>query len=277
MNDVSGPSRVELLQYYMTALSSMQPPLEAISLGGSSSDGTYDEASDLDFFLLFPDEVFFTAATNFERNLTHPTPVIVSRRRGFVPLFGFGYSYIYQNHTSVDFFLNCPSSLTVSPMVSKAHILVDHTGRYTRFIESTTAGVDRDWLVRYISSELVFIVTTMEKFAKRGDLLRLLHRLERLRLLLLSLEWFLKRGKIVHPHDADLSVDRDLSPVFCSEVYSTIGVQSGSAAAEAIQLLCIAIKTRLVRLDPDSSDDQLYKLVDHAVHSIRQSFEQEPD
>jgi hypothetical protein len=221
------------------------PPFEAVGVGGSLGAGSADPDSDLDFFLLVPDDQFFAVVHRFPTLIGHVWPPVVSRRRGFLPEFGYQFTYVYPNGYSVDFVLNCPSSLLRTPMARKTRVTKDLTGRFTRFHQSVANDLATgDDYVPAVAAELLIELLRISKYARRAELFSLVHRLERLRLVLLAQERR-RHGEPYCPHDADKWVARDFDPDVVSLLHATFAPPEPTAAAAAIRVLCTGILDRL--------------------------------
>lgn len=227
-------------------LRALCPPFEAIGVGGSLGAGTGADESDLDVFILVPDEDFFAIVADFPTLIEHPWPPVVSRRRGFLPEFGYQFTFVYPNRHSVDYVLNCHGSLERTPMARKTRVIEDRTGRFTEYHRQVAADLaaGRDH-AQAVAAELLIELLRINKYARRGELVSLVHRLERLRLVLLALERVRRTGEPYCPHDADKWVARDLGPELTAWLHRTFAPPEPKAAAAAVELLCAGILERL--------------------------------
>jgi hypothetical protein len=228
-------------------LHSLCPPLEAVGIGGSVGAGTRDSGSDLDFFLLVPDDGFFAIVREFPDLIRHPWPPLVMRRRGFHPEFGYMFSYAYHNRYQVDYNVNCRSSLIRTPMAAKIRVTKDLAGFFTRYqsdMRRYSAGHDESPALE-AAAEFLLETLRIEKYAQRRELLSMVHRFERLRLILLGLERHLRRGEPYSPHDADKWAARDLTAETLREVEATFGPFTWEAAAKAFERLWLGVAERI--------------------------------
>lgn len=237
--------------YELELLHSLAPPVEAFGVGGSSGAGRQDGLSDLDFFLLVPDASFFAFVKEFPQLVRHPWPPLAWRRRGFVPDFGFQFSVVYPNLYSVDYHVNCHSSLLRTPMARKTRVIFDATGAFTEF--HRTLPIDSDPSSE-AAAELLIELLRLHKYARRRELLSAMHRLERLRLVLLGLERYLRYGEPYVPHDADKWVRRDLDKQVCVELARTFSDFRGSAVSLAFQSLYQGVAARLNEVAGQSAE-----------------------
>lgn len=192
-------------------LTDLSPPVEAFGIGGSVGAGKSDDLADLDFFLLVPTEQFREFTASFPTLIRHPKPLIASRIRGFTAFFGYQFTFIYDDCSSVDYFINCPLTLQSTPMAHKTRVLRDLTGYFTAFHQTLPGRADDQQLyLRNTTAELLWEALRIRKYVKRQDLIALVHRLERIRLVTLALERYLHNDEYFIPHDADKWIARDL-------------------------------------------------------------------
>jgi hypothetical protein len=239
------------LEYQLQMLHSLCPPLEAVGLGGSAGRGEADDLSDLDFFLLVPDAEFFATVDILPELITHPRPPVACWRRGFTPNFGFAYLYFYPGGESVEYMVHCHRSLRRTPMALSTRITKDLTGFYTRFLAELpgSAELSRESYAADATGEFLAELGKLARYAQRGELPAIVHRFERLRLVLLGLERYLTRGEEYAPHDSDKRVYRDLgqagevliSPTFCA--------LDPRPALAAFRALYQGVSERLARMD----------------------------
>lgn len=244
----------EFLDYELEMLRGLVPPLEAYGLGGSSGRGSADALSDLDFFLLVPDKEFFAFVQQFPGLIRHPWPPIAWRRRGFVPDFGFQFSAVFENLYSVDYHVNCHSSLRRTPMARKTQVIFDNSGLFTEFHRALpdSSLLSREEYAADAAAEVLIELQRLHKYVCRGELLSVLHRFERLRLVMLGLERYLRGGEPYSPHDADKWMARDLTAAVNAEVAATFSVFDWKAAAASFTLLHAGVSARLAEVTEQS-------------------------
>lgn len=229
----------DFLDFQLDMLHEMCPPVEAVGIGGSGGAGNADALSDLDFFLLIPDSDFFNFVATFPAMVRHPWPPAVGRRRGFVPDFGFQVSFLYPNRYLVDYHLNCHGSLRRTPMARKTRITKDLTGVFTRFHQTLpdSGRLSGDEYRVDAASEIVIELLRIRKYAGRDELVPIVHRLERLRLVLLGLVRCLRHDEPYCPHDADKHVARDLGPAMNATIADTFPVFDPAGVVRALRVL----------------------------------------
>lgn len=252
------------LDYQLQMLHSLCPPLEAVGLGGSTGRGQADDLSDLDFFLLVPDAEFFAIVERFPDLITHPQPPVGCWRRGFTPNFGFSFMYFYPDGASVEYMLHCHRSLRRTPMALSTRITKDLTGFYTRFTEDLPASpeLSREGYAADATGELLAELVKLSRYARRGELPAIVHRFERLRLVLLGLERYLTRGEDYAPHDSDKRVYRDLGAAGETMLAPTFCELDPEAALTAFRALYGGVTERLTRMAPQTMAGDAGKLAE---------------
>ena len=245
-----------MLDYQLQMLHGLCPPLEAVGLGGSAGRGEADSLSDLDFFLLVPDAEFFTTVQRFPDLITHPQPPIAQWRRGFTPNFGYTFTYFYLDGTSVEYMLHCHRSLHRTPMALSTRITKDLTGFYSSFLESLpdSPELSRAHYAADATGEFLAELSKLSKYAQRDELPAIVHRFERLRLVLLGLERYLTRGEPYAPHDSDKRVYRDLGETGLKMLSPTFCELDARAALIAFRALYTGIRERLDQLAQTTPD-----------------------
>jgi len=261
------------LDYQLAMLHELCPPIEAVGIGGSVGSGEADAMSDLDFFFLLPDDDFFATIDVFPELISHRQPPVVSWRRGFNPDFGFTFSYFYNDGTSVEYMLNCHHSLRRTPMALKTRVIRDLTGYFTRYHESL---IDHPELTaQHYASEsagaLLAEILKISKYARRNELVAVIHRLERLRLILLALERHISLGDHYVPHDADKRVHRDLGPAIEDMLALTFCEFSPVRTLDSFRHLDIEIEKRLKALTVKQPlSDEFWRLKDRLTEQADQ-------
>lgn len=232
------------------ALEELCPPVLAFAVGGSRGIGTSDELSDVDFFLLVPNDKLFTFAESFPKLISHPWPPLATRDRGFWPEFGYQISYVYDNGCTVDYFINSEESLRRTPMARKMTILKDSDGRFTSYQESIAdycaSPQSRQDYILAAAAEILIELITILKYAQRGDLIPVLHRLERLRLVYLGLSRYRLNSEPYVPHDADKRVMHDLESHVVESITQTFPYLNKADAAHSFRKLLDLIEHELL-------------------------------
>ena len=267
----------DMREFQVGMLQELCPPFAAVGLGGSVGARQNDADSDLDFFLLAPAEEFLSLVESFPRMVRHPSPPVVCRRRGFHAEFGYMYTYVYSNRCHVDYSINCSGTLARTPMAAKTHVLKDLTGEFTAYHEQMRdlardfpAGEALDGAAAEVLVELVRI----EAYTRRGELLSVLHRFERLRLVLLGLERHIRGIGPYTPHDADKWVARDL-PEMLETVAATCPTFDWSGAARAFDVLQAAVCRRLAALGTVGGLRPAYRtILDEVVTDVRSAMQE---
>ena len=249
-------------------LTKMAPPIEAFGIGGSTGAGRRDDVADLDFFILVPTSAYEAFLGSFvERMGSHTKPLVTSWERGVTPLFGYQFSFIYDDFSCADFFINCPVTLRQTPMAKKTRVLLDSAGYFTSFHEALTQRSDPAAELRHRAmAELLSETMRIRKYATRGELVSIVHRLERIRLLGLALQRFLHHGQDFVPHDADKWVLRDLGIQTVERLTPTFPRLSGPEIAGACSTLTDYVAALLATLDPDVYTSDAWNLIGRAVH-----------
>jgi hypothetical protein len=254
-------------QFHETMIAQLCPPFDAIAVGGSA-DRNSDQLSDLDFFLVAPDDEFLVLIRDFPRLLHHASPPVTERHRGYLTEFGYQFTYVYSHGRMVEYNLNCHATLTEGPMMLKNRVIKDRTGRYTELLQQTRRAVNTsaDVFLRSLFAEYTVELIKFEKYALRRDWIVLNHRLERLRLLYLSLLRLSISGEQVRPHDSDknlaslLPKERQLFLLltFGGPEVSSIGLSFKVLSREINRLLADFEITALVHQHQNLLVEELY-------------------
>lgn len=230
-------------RHHHVQLRQLCPPFEAAGFGGSPESHT-DQYSDIDCFLLAPEERLSELTDQLPVLLDHPVKPIISWDRGWHAGFGYQITYIYPGMRMVDYFINSRHTLAASAMVAKTRVIVDRTGYYTRFVTQLVGHAIPEYSAQLSATEAEFIVELIKirKYAARGALCAIAHRFERLRLMLLALHK-MEQGEVCHPHDADKEVD--LSSNFGQLIFNTFATPDPEDLIQAFAVLYDAISSRL--------------------------------
>jgi len=228
-------------------LRSLSPPIEAFGIGGSAGAGQDDPSADLDFFLLVPTQDFLPLIQDFPALIgDQGKSRLVTWRRGFTPQFGYQFVFIYQDLSSVDFFINCPVTWTPTPMARKTRILQDATGRFTSYHRSLPDRAQQaEMLTGNTTAEMLSEAVRIRRYARRGELVSIVHRLERIRLLALAVERYVSLGQDFIPHDADKWVARDLGGATVRQLSKTFPKLDARAVAESYRAVVDQLHTAL--------------------------------
>jgi hypothetical protein len=206
-------SNPDLYRHNVQLLLDISPPIEAFGIGGSGGSRNTDQFSDLDFFLFISVGRFSQFLQDFPSLLRHPVAPIASRQRGFLPYFGYQFTFIYPDRSIVDYFVNCNITLLVTPMARKTQVIHDLTGEFTEYHRNLPGPAEgRAAHLADAAAEILTELIRIKKYVGRNDLPPVIHRLERLRLVALALERYLHHAQPYIPHDADKWVLRDLGP-----------------------------------------------------------------
>jgi hypothetical protein len=142
-------------------------------------------------------------------------------------------------------------------MARKTKVLMDHTGTFTNF-HAAVAGADPQLDEAW--GEVLVELLRIRKYAERGELLTVLHRFERLRLVLLALERHLRHAEPYIPHDADKWVGRDLSPSVNALIASTFAPCTWPAAGSAFAAVYQGVTARLAELTSPKPPEGYWQL-----------------
>jgi len=229
----------------------MSPPLEAAGVGGSIGRGAADPYSDVDFFLLYPSQNFFTNLKQFPELITHQVAVLLFTGPTFVLGFGFEYSYILHNGIAVDYILNCPDTINLNPMRAHTSILFDSTGFLTQITERARSQISanpsdssREALHDYLSRLL-----KLRKSASRRDLPVIYYNLDKLRLVMLGIERALTTGAPYNSFHADHGLGHEMGSEYEQGVLNTFPSSSPESLNSAFQEICKRIRQGLRLLD----------------------------
>jgi hypothetical protein len=239
-----------LRERQLQVLHELCPPFLAVGLGGSTGASSDDGLSDLDFFLLAPDDGFLHLARTFPDMVSHPWEPLVCRRRGFHPEFGYMYTYVFPNLRHIDYNLNCHGTLARTPMAARTHVTKDLTGEFTEYHErmrDLAGHFAVEEAVDDARGELLVELVRMQAYTRRNELLSVLHRFERLRLVYLALLRHEAGTGSYVPHDADKWVRRDLPPDVTAVVAGSFCRFDWDEAAMSFRRLVDALRDAIVR------------------------------
>lgn len=263
-----------MFDFQVRMLGALCPPFLSFAIGGSYSARRDDPHSDLDFFLLVPDDQLFAVIKSFPAMISHRLSPVVMRDRGFWPEFGYEFSYVYPDLRTIDYFINSPGTLRRTPMARKMRIIKDADGQFTEYQRSVTAycsagEAERDYLAA-ARTELVLELLTIRKHLRRQDLIPVTHRLERVRRVYLGLARHHGTGEPYVPHDADRQVAAVLGP----RVYDSVaGTFPQLTAAQIMDSLCRLLDLVSAELSPATEADvggaQLQRLIDDLMTAVR--------
>jgi hypothetical protein len=277
------PDNIDLFQYQFEMLSALCPPLLGFGIGGSQGASKADQHSDLDFFLLVPNDQLFSFAKGLPHLITHPWPPVAIRDRGFWPDFGYQLTCVYYNECMIDYFINCEASLRLTPMARKTKILKDTTGqlsayqnRIRRYCNSKQANAD---YISAASTETLIELLIIQKHVRRHDLIPVVHRLERLRLIYLGLTRHHTNTAPYVPHDADKRVHQYIEPRLLDSIIQTFPRCKPAEVTLSYQTLIGLLKEELLA-DEQSAllNDKYWELYYRISQSIEYEFSkvQEP-
>jgi hypothetical protein len=237
------------LDFQVRMLDALCPPVLGFGIGGSQGAAQADQHSDLDFFLLVPDEQLFDFIESFPALVRHRTPPVLVRDRGFWPEFGYQFTYVYETRQVLDYFINSPRTLRKTPMARKTRIIKDSDGRFTayqreiaEYCASPHAARDYHAAAR---AEILVELLTIAKHLRRHDLIPAAHRLDRLRGVYLGLARYHRNAEPYAPHDADKRVTRALGPAIYDAVAGTFPRLSEADIADSLGRLADLLDAEL--------------------------------
>jgi hypothetical protein len=121
------------------------------------------------------------------------------------------------------------------------------------------------------TAEVLSELLRIHKYAARGELIPVVHRLERLRLVVLALERYLHHNGYFTPHDSDKWVSRDLGADLMKQLRPTFPELEPRAIAHALRLLLHLALSLMRELDVDSETSgqlwRLYEELEEEIHS----------
>jgi hypothetical protein len=155
-------------------------------------------------------------------------------------------------------------------MARKTRVLHDATGYFTAFHQNLPGRTSQEPLhLTNTIAELLWEAIRIQKYIKRDDLVPLVHRLERIRLVVLALERYLHHQEYFVPHDADKWVLRDLGPGMIERLGPTFPPLSQPGIARSYRALWALAMDLLRELDTDGrTDPQVWSLFERFGEEI---------
>lgn len=199
------------------------PPVESISIGGSEATGKADTYSDLDFFITIPGVNFFSNVHQVGEIIATSSQCLHHRYEGFVQTFGFTYTFLDTSGVWVDLFINCPETLSSTPMMKKNKILYDTTGIYSNHLITTNS--QRCLSENNAITDLLVELDMMRKYAARRELIPLIHHIDQLRITTMAIDRMRILGHPYcpySPYGADCRAREDLGIFYEQKLINTI-------------------------------------------------------
>ncbi len=211
----TGETRSQFFQECINKLIASMPPIEAFGIGGSIGAGAEDGASDLDFFVLVPDDLLLAALSSLKASLAPVGTFSEGKDNVFVSGFGFRFSYIAPGK-GVEYFVTSHSMLQPNVMQLKTQILKDTTGFLSQHILSlaTQQASLRDSALTSLWHEIYTELEKLHKYLLRAEELAFDYRLVSIRRYILALDRIAHLGELVSPHDADRRVPLHLRNIY---------------------------------------------------------------
>lgn len=239
-----------LREFQIAQLRSASPPIEAFGIGGSLGRASGDQHSDLDFFILYPTDNFFSNLASFPERITHPSPPIAQAFLNFNSHYGFQYTFVLEKGYAIDYFLNCRETLSPTPMRANTTVLLDRTGFLTDFTrQSAEPSLSASCFHRMLETEYLSELVQIYKYIRRQDLPPLLYRIDRLRRVLCALDRLRVLNQQCPHQDADKHLQRDLGSEYVDSLAHTVPQLSTDSLIAALRNIGVRLQTAFQALD----------------------------
>jgi len=221
--------------------------IEALGIGGSFGAKTFDQYSDIDFFLLFSDANFFSILHDFDNRIKHKNPILYKSGLDYTSDFGFYYSYILDNGLTIDYYLNSRSTLNINQMRSKTHLIFDNSGYFTQIINESKKHFDTQHISQVADKIMYEYVSRLLKIRKsihRNNISALFYYMDKIRHIMIGID---KSNMINVPYnsfhsDQDL---RNMSKEYENFIISTIPSFSSDSIYNCFDTICKHINNSL--------------------------------